>query len=689
MGASIQLPGRSPLSDPANDRQVAIVSGSSTDQRSFVIPADAPPGRYNLLVSLVEDVNNNGRIDAGDRSLASRTFTEALQVTPPAPPYKTAFFKISGDDWRIKGSAPIYVDEEKRIVELTVHNSLDMWVEFKPRFIREDVTLESIDGFMEHLQKESFGNYFRLVPPKGSVTYTVKLNTLLPGDILEVEMAIVHVAIAMELLSAALGVFGVPAEPKFALQLYIEFEDHEHLKEVVEYIQSRTLLQMGQLVLTPGTIVFCPEGREVVLNSLPPLLLDIAKSDTVREYGKGWVIDRLLAPINLIRAAGNTLVSLGIGVYQDFWRGNPIIEFALVTFISEDVTLSMDIIGEGTVNKPGDTIFPRGELKQVEIRAYPAPGWKFVGWKGDVGTIADVHAPVTTIRMDSHKNIAAHFIRREFLNILPADLRVVAFASPGELRVYDSQGRVTGLVDGVVKEEIPYSMYDTENKIVTIFAPTGIYYLEVAGIEEATYRLTTISSVEGQIESFAITDVPTTETTTHRFVIDTEVPVEAGVTMKTDADGDGVFEEQRMLQQPIASFAYSPEEMIVDQPITFDASGSSDPDGEIMSYEWDFGDGTTGTGRVIEHSFSVAGDYMVTLTIADNDGVVNSFSKRVEVVLPQAPDIGERLLGIGERLLGIGERLLAFAERLLAQLIQLVQANPWIAAGIAALGLLI
>ncbi|MCL0084447.1 SpoIID/LytB domain-containing protein [Dehalococcoidia bacterium] len=86
LGASIQLPGRSPLSDPANDRQVAIVSGSSTVQRSFVIPTDAPPGRYNLLVSLVEDVNNNGRIDAGDRHLASRTFTGALQVTPLAPP---------------------------------------------------------------------------------------------------------------------------------------------------------------------------------------------------------------------------------------------------------------------------------------------------------------------------------------------------------------------------------------------------------------------------------------------------------------------------------------------------------------------------------------------------------------------------------------------------------------------------
>ncbi|MCL0075035.1 pesticin C-terminus-like muramidase, partial [Thermodesulfovibrionales bacterium] len=140
---------------------------------------------------------------------------------------------------------------------------------------------------------------------------------------------------------------------------------------------------------------------------------------------------------------------------------------------------------------------------------------------------------------------------------------IIQIDSPGELRVHDSHGRVTGLVDGVVRQEIPHSVYDAENKIVTILSPIDNYhYLEVAGIEKGTYGLTTISVIDGQTEMFAITDVPTTEITTHRFVIDPEVPVEAGVTMKTDDDGVEGFEEQRILHQPRATFTFSPEEKI-------------------------------------------------------------------------------------------------------------------------------
>ncbi|MCL0082384.1 PKD domain-containing protein [Dehalococcoidia bacterium] len=223
------------------------------------------------------------------------------------------------------------------------------------------------------------------------------------------------------------------------------------------------------------------------------------------------------------------------------------------------------------------------------------------------------------------------------------NLQFAHLASPGELRAYDSEGRVTGLVDGEVRQEIPYSIFNKENNIILIYHPTDTYYFEVAGIEDATYGLTIMSVEEGEAEALAITDVPTTDTTTHRFVVDPEVPIQAGVTMKTDADDDGVFEEGRTLQPPIASFAYFPDETIVDQPITFNASGSSDPDGEIISYEWDFGDGTSGTGKVIEHTFALAGDYTVTLTIADNDGVVSSFSKMVTVaeaaVDPPAPAV--------------------------------------------------
>lgn len=56
---------------------------------------------------------------------------------------------------------------------------------------------------------------------------------------------------------------------------------------------------------------------------------------------------------------------------------------------------------------------------------------------------------------------------------------------------------------------------------------------------------------------------------------------------------------------------------LVNVAITFDGTGSEDPGGEIVSYERDFGDGST--GAVTSHSYIAAGEYPVTLTVTDND----------------------------------------------------------------------
>lgn len=55
-------------------------------------------------------------------------------------------------------------------------------------------------------------------------------------------------------------------------------------------------------------------------------------------------------------------------------------------------------------------------------------------------------------------------------------------------------------------------------------------------------------------------------------------------------------------------------------PVAFDASGSSDADGQIVSYEWDFGDGSAGSGAGAEHAYAAAGAYVVRLCVTDDDG---------------------------------------------------------------------
>ncbi len=78
---------------------------------------------------------------------------------------------------------------------------------------------------------------------------------------------------------------------------------------------------------------------------------------------------------------------------------------------------------------------------------------------------------------------------------------------------------------------------------------------------------------------------------------------------------------------PTATFTSSSTGLLA----TFDARGSSDSDGTIASYAWDFGDGTTGSGAQATHTYGVAGSYPVKLTVRDNGGLTGTLTKQVDV----------------------------------------------------------
>ena len=84
-------------------------------------------------------------------------------------------------------------------------------------------------------------------------------------------------------------------------------------------------------------------------------------------------------------------------------------------------------------------------------------------------------------------------------------------------------------------------------------------------------------------------------------------------------------------QPPIASFTYSPAHPGVNQTVAFNATDSHDLDGTIVSYEWDFGEGTNGTGEIVEHSYSSAGNYTVNLTVTDDSNSENYTSLTIPV----------------------------------------------------------
>ncbi len=84
---------------------------------------------------------------------------------------------------------------------------------------------------------------------------------------------------------------------------------------------------------------------------------------------------------------------------------------------------------------------------------------------------------------------------------------------------------------------------------------------------------------------------------------------------------------------PVAAFTMDNELPALGVPVAFDASASYDPNGEISSYKWDFGDGSTGSGAQTNHSYAKAVYTVVTLTVTDNEGGVGI--KR-QAVVPQA-----------------------------------------------------
>ena len=93
------------------------------------------------------------------------------------------------------------------------------------------------------------------------------------------------------------------------------------------------------------------------------------------------------------------------------------------------------------------------------------------------------------------------------------------------------------------------------------------------------------------------------------------------------ATGPGLTATQCCYQPPRATFTVSQGGLLT---YSFNASGSYDPDGSIVSYHWDFGDGETATtsSPTISHQFG--GDqYYVTLTVTDNHNLCDQYTKFV------------------------------------------------------------
>ena len=103
---------------------------------------------------------------------------------------------------------------------------------------------------------------------------------------------------------------------------------------------------------------------------------------------------------------------------------------------------------------------------------------------------------------------------------------------------------------------------------------------------------------------------------------DSSSPVNSGKATKT------IQLQDRL---PTAIFTFTSGTILTSVSVNFNGTTSFDPDGTIVGYAWDYGDGSTGSGTTPSHSYSIAGIYIVKLNVTDNSGSTQVSTQTVTI----------------------------------------------------------
>ncbi len=163
----------------------------------------------------------------------------------------------------------------------------------------------------------------------------------------------------------------------------------------------------------------------------------------------------------------------------------------------------------------------------------------------------------------------------------------------------------------------------TDTDVGTMSTPSGTVSFTSSGTGTFTGSPCTLSGA-GATATCSVTytatgTAPRTDTITGTYSGDSTHNTSSGTFML------GVTPDE----PPTASFTESLTTAPTGTAILFNATASRDPDGTIVTYTWDFGDGTTGTGVTVSHSYANTGNaasatFTVTLTVTDSSGMTAS-----------------------------------------------------------------
>ncbi|MCD6572152.1 MAG: PKD domain-containing protein [Thermoplasmata archaeon] len=140
------------------------------------------------------------------------------------------------------------------------------------------------------------------------------------------------------------------------------------------------------------------------------------------------------------------------------------------------------------------------------------------------------------------------------------------------------------------------------------------------------------TSIGSWLWDFGDGNTSTQHNPTHQYQVKGTYTVTLTVTDSYDGSTDNITKSITVLNSPpIANFTYSPTNPTDLDTIQF-TSTSSDFDGTITNYTWDFGDGSVSYEENPQHKYADNGVYTVTLTLKDNENAINSTTKSITVL---------------------------------------------------------
>jgi PKD repeat protein len=166
---------------------------------------------------------------------------------------------------------------------------------------------------------------------------------------------------------------------------------------------------------------------------------------------------------------------------------------------------------------------------------------------------------------------------------------------------------------------------DTEGQQITIVEPPPPGATDTPTVEPTEQPTEEPTEEPTEVPTEEPTEVPTEEPTEVPTEEPTEVPTEVPTEEPTEVP------TEVPTQEPPTAVIQGPTEAKVNEPVTFDGSGSQDGSSSITSYQWAFGDGGTGSGPTVDYTYSGVGDFTVTLTVTDENQLSNDATQGISV----------------------------------------------------------